>query len=261
MVAQSLVRDGGRPLWAQLLKDLGGRLARGEFNGAFPGEHALAREYRVSRATARRALSHLRAEGIVSAHRGRVSRVMPRAEAPSQLGLREMFATAERELQRTESSVMNLDVRPDEVVAARFGLEETEFFLYVERVHDVDGEPLAVEQIWRPIGVGGPSADRERVQLRCGRQSVVVANRHPAGCRGQVRAVVPTDGERAVLQMGGSSVAALEIARPRCRNGTPVEWRSTLIRGDRLDAITWLCGPIACLLPTDTFVDAREVAR
>lgn len=261
MVAQSLVRDGGRPLWAQLLKDLGGRLARGEFNSVFPGEHALAREYRVSRTTARRALSHLRAEGIVSAHRGRVSRVMSRAEAPSQLGLREMFATAERELQCTESSVTNLDVRPDEVVAARFGLEETEFFLFVERVLDVEGEPLAVEWIWRPIGGGRPSVDRERVQLRCGRQSLVGANAGSVGCQGQVRAVVPTDGVRAVLQMGGAAVAALEVVQPRCSNGTPIEWRTTLIRGDRLDAITRLCGPIPCLLPTDTFVDAREVTR
>ncbi|WP_345412571.1 hypothetical protein [Actinomycetospora chlora] len=36
-----LDRTGAAPLWSQLQDDLRGRIGRGEFDGAFPGELAL----------------------------------------------------------------------------------------------------------------------------------------------------------------------------------------------------------------------------
>ena len=73
-----LDRSAPTPLWRQLARDLGGRLDRGEFTDAFPGEIELGEQYAVSRHTVREALRQLRAEGAISTGRGR----RPRIAAP-----------------------------------------------------------------------------------------------------------------------------------------------------------------------------------
>ena len=79
-----LDRRSPLPLWAQLDADLRRRLDNGEFAGAFPAEHALVSQYAVSRQTVREALRRLRAEGLVTAERGRAphaQEVMAQARA------------------------------------------------------------------------------------------------------------------------------------------------------------------------------------
>ena len=52
------------------------------------------------------------------------------------------------------------------------------------------------------------------------------------GGREHIEAVLPSAAERRLLGVG-PGVAALSIGRIGCMRSRPVEWRQTLVRGDR----------------------------
>jgi GntR family transcriptional regulator len=227
-----LVRGSGEPLWAQLLADLRRRLAAGAFEDAFPGELALVEQYAVSRHTVREALRHLRAEGVVTAARGRKPRLGP-AEVEQPLGsLTSLFAAVEQRGLEQRSVVRHLEVRRDGVIAVRLGLEESTPLVYLERLRLAGDEPLALDRVWLPEAVAAPlltvdfghTALYAELLAHCG---IVLT-----GGREQVRAVVPTRGERRLLEVP-AGVALLALERTGCLDGRPVEHRHTLVRGDR----------------------------
>ncbi|WBC16442.1 GntR family transcriptional regulator [Micromonospora sp. WMMA1998] len=231
--AKRVDRDSALPLWAQVLADLRRRLTDDEFTDAFPGELALVDEYRVSRHTVREALRRLRAEGLVVAARGRPPRLAGTMEIEQPVGaLYSLFASVEAAGLRQRSVVRTLDVRADGVVAVRLGLEESTPLLYLERVRLAGEEPLAVDRVWLPARVAAPllSADFTHTALytelsrRCG-VSLTKGAEH-------IRAVVPTPAERTLLGID-DRVAAFAIDRLGEHRGEPVEWRHTLVRGDR----------------------------
>jgi GntR family transcriptional regulator len=228
-----LDRDARAPLWVQLLADLRRRVAEGEFAGSFPGELALVAEYEVSRHTVREALRRLRDEGTVTAARGRRPRLTGPVEIEQPVGaLYSLFASVEATGVQQRSVVRNLDVRADGVVAARLALEESTPLLYLERLRLAGGEPLAVDRVWLPARRAAPllevdfshTALYDELARRCG---VRLSGGHE-----RIRAVVPGPGERRLLGIG-SGIAAFAIERLGCSGEQPVEWRTTLVRGDR----------------------------
>jgi GntR family transcriptional regulator len=56
------------------------------------------------------------------------------------------------------------------------------------------------------------------------------------GGREQIRAVVPSEDDRDLLGLAAHG-AALVIDRLGCAKGEPVEWRHTLVRGDRFSVV------------------------
>lgn len=246
MGARPLLREGGEVLWTQLLADLRRRLASGEFSEKFPGELMIAQEYGVSRQTVRQALARLREEGVVSAEKGRTPRV--RAPAPGieqRVGtLYSLFRAVEATGAEQRSIVHALDTRADGVIATRLGLEESTPLVHLERLRLADGEPLAVDRAWLPASLAAPllavdfthTALYDEYAAHCGVQLT--------GSTETIRAVVPTAAERRLLGLHpehsperdtepGALVAAFAIERLGCAHGHPVEWRHTLVRGDR----------------------------
>lgn len=232
-MATTLDRLGAQPLWQQLRDDLTSRLEAGEFDVAFPGELALCEQYRVSRHTVRAALRHLRETGVVTAARGRAPKVLPERGIEQPLGaLYSMFAAVEATGAQQVSVVRRVDLRADAVVADRLGLEGSTLLLHLERQRLADGEPLALDRVWLPASLARPllRADFTRSSLygelarRC---SVRLT-----GGRESLRAVVPTLAERRLLGID-DHVAAFAIERLGTVDGTPTEWRHTLVRGDR----------------------------
>ena len=226
-------RASALPLWAQVHADLQRRLDGGEFTDVFPGELALVTEYAVSRHTVREALRRLRSDGIVVAERGRVPRVAPPGVIEQPLGaLYSLFASVEAAGQVQRSVVRALDIRADEVVAARLELEKSAPLLYLERLRLAAEVPLAVDRVWLPASLAAPllktdfthTALYDELARRCGVRL--------SGGREHLRAVLPTSAERAALGVG-DGVAAFAIERLACSGSHPVEWRHTLIRGDR----------------------------
>ncbi len=230
---RQLDRQGDLPLWAQLQADLQRRVEAGEFAAAFPPELALVVEYAVSRHTVREALRRFRADGVVISARGRHPRLADRVEIEQPLGaIYSLFAAVESAGLEQRSLVRALDIRTDADAAARLQLPAETPLLHLERIRLAGDAPLALDQVWLPAEIAVPllQADFGHTALyaeldeRCAVRLT--------GGREQIRAIVPSRAERAVLRLGPHT-AALAIDRLGERSGTPVEWRHTVVRGDR----------------------------
>jgi GntR family transcriptional regulator len=233
MPARVLRRDDPLPLWAQLRQDLQDRLSSGEFSQGFPGEMALREEYAVSRNTVREALRTLRAEGVVTAERGRAPRVLEAAEIQQPLGaLYSLFASVEAAGQEQRSLVRTLDRRADAVVAERLGLEASTPLVYLERVRLAGPEPLALDRVWLPADLAAPllEADFGHTSLY-GELARRTGVRLDAGAE-TIHAGTPTAAECALLHCprGTGTFVIQRLGRAGER---AVEWRQTIVRGDR----------------------------
>ncbi len=234
---QRLDRGAAEPLWAQLLADLRSRLDGGEFADTFPGELDLRDEYGVSRHTVREALRELRSAGLVTAARGRQPRLVSETDIEQPLGaLYSLFASVEAAGLEQRSIVRALDLRADAHIALRLGLEESTPLLHLERLRLAGGEPLAHDKVWLPAAVAAPllevdfshTALYDELAARCGVRL--------SGGQERLQAVLPSALERRLLELPFDQ-AAFRIERSGYAAGRPVEWRTTLIRGDRFTAI------------------------
>lgn len=235
--ARRLSRATGVPLWKQLRLDLERRLRNGEFATSFPGELELRDEYGVSRHTVREALRALRQGGVVTAVRGRPPRLGRQPEITQPLGaLYSLFESVEAANLSQRSVVRKLDARADAHVAVRLGLEESTPLVYLERLRLAGEHPLAVDYAWLPAAIAAPllSADFTHTALydelatRCGVRLT--------GGQEEIRAVVPAPAQRELLGIG-PDIAVMRVERIGISKGTPVEWRTTVIRGDRFSVL------------------------
>ncbi len=233
MAARALDRSDRAPLWRQLQDDLVTRLRSGEFTTGFPGELTLVNDYGVSRHTVRQALHQLRADGLVIAERGRQPRVTPTADVEQPLDtLYSLFASVEAAGLEQRSLVRVLDLRADGVIADQLDLEGSTPLLHLERLRLAGGDPLAIDRVWLPADLAAPllTADFTHTSLYA-----VLAERTGVRLdhsRETIKAVVPTAAERALLGCG-PDVACLSIHRLGRARGRAVEWRHTMVRGDR----------------------------
>ncbi|MDX6264165.1 MAG: GntR family transcriptional regulator [Kribbellaceae bacterium] len=233
MSERKLDRSGAQPLWKQLQQELVRRLRAGEFDDLFPGELALVEEYQVSRHTVRQALGKLRADGLIVAERGRQPRVATSPEIRQPMGaLYSLFSSVEASGLPQHSVVRALDVRADGVIASRLDLEASSPLVYLERVRFAGDEPLALDRVWLPASLAdglldadfrhtslyNELAERTRLRLDHGREDI--------------RAVNPTPAERALLHCPADA-AAFSINRLGNAQGRKIEWRHTVVRGDR----------------------------
>ncbi|GAA2966360.1 GntR family transcriptional regulator [Actinokineospora diospyrosa] len=215
--------------WRRVQDDLLRRLRDGEFDGFFPSEAELVAHYGVSRTTVRRALSKLRADGVVTAERGRRPRVRAEQGVEQPLGTLYSLNASVRTAGLTQCSVVRkLEVHADGVVADHLGLDGSAPLVHLERLRLAGDEPLAIDRVWLPAEHGrcllsadltdvGVYAVLARTGLRLDR------------ARESIRAVALSPVERAVLGCGvGFSIHRLSRAQ-----GQPMEWRHTLVRGDR----------------------------
>ncbi|MDN5916562.1 MAG: GntR family transcriptional regulator [Pseudonocardia sp.] len=235
---RELRREPGSPLWQQLLELLRQRLDNDEFTAGFPGELALVEEYQVSRHTVRAAMQVLREEGLVIAGRGRPPRQAEPVEIARRLGALYSLYESVRGLGLEQRSVIRcLEVQRDAVVAARLGLGEDTPLVHLERLRLAGDEPLALDRVWLPKVLAAPllDADFSRTSLYelyarlCG---VVLTDG-----REQILPVLPTPAEHRLLG-GPRDTAAFSIQRLGQAKGRPVEWRHTLVRGDRFALTT-----------------------
>lgn len=230
---QPLDRTGPDPLWTQLLADLRRRLDDGEFAAAFPGELALVAEYAVSRHTVREALRRLRDEGTVVAGRGRAPRLAEPVEIRQPLGaLYSLFSSVEAAGLSQRSVVRTLEVRADGVIAARLGLEESTPLVFLERLRMAGTAPLAVDRVWLPEVIAAPLLEIDFTHTALYTELAQACGVTLTGGREDIRAVVPTPAERDLLAID-ATVAAFAIERLGYAGGDAVEWRHTLVRGDR----------------------------
>lgn len=229
---RSLGPDDG-PLWARIEADLRSRIEAGEFRSGFPGEHALAAEYEVSRQTVRQALRRLREERLVSAERGRTPRVTADGVLEQPVGaLYSLFASVESAGRSQRSITRVLEVRRDPMVAAALQLPSQAPLTYLERVRLADDEPMALDHVWLPAEGTEPllhvdfghTALYAELRQRCGVRI--------SGGREQIRSVLADHAQAELL--GVAQPAALTyIERTGLVAGRPFEHRRTFVRSDR----------------------------
>ncbi len=228
----TLDRESPMPLWAQLETALKQRLDAGEFDDRFPTDNELVTEYSVSRHTVREAIRHLNKAGILRRERGRGT-VINRSEFEQPLGaLYSLFQSIESSGARQRSHV--LDIREDlnPVVAEQLGVDADTPLFFLERLRFADDEPLALDRSWLPMEIARPllSTDFEHTALydELQAQAGIAPN---AGWE-RIAPVLPTPAERKLLLMRRGE-AAFSLERLGTANGKSIEWRTTLIRGDR----------------------------
>lgn len=230
--ARPLDRASPLPLWSQLETDLKRRIEAGAFDIRFPGEHELVADYDVSRHTVRDALRRLRTSGVLESGRGRGTWLRrQRIEQP--LGaLYSLFRSVEAGGLEQRSEVRVLEFRTDEAVAERLRRASGTEFVYLERLRLADGVPLAVDRSWLPRSVAGPLMDADFTHSGLYDELAALTGTRLTGGSEVITALVPDAETRKLLDIP-SGCAAMEIRRLGCLRDTPVEWRETVIRGDR----------------------------
>src|ERR1039458_9862093 len=194
------------PLWAQVLADLSERLAAGDFDPGFPTDQELVAAYGVSRQTAREAVRRLVDQGLLARERGRGTRVRRLAFEHRPGTLEGLFHQVEAQGATQTSIVRVCRETRDAEIAHRLKLPAGEPLVEIERLRLADGEPLALDRSLLPA---------------------------------RVSAVCPTAHARLALEIG-ADVAALAIERLVHSNDAPVEWRQSLVRGDRYSLVVEL---------------------
>ncbi|HUR74856.1 MAG TPA: GntR family transcriptional regulator [Sporichthya sp.] len=229
---RELDRASSTPLWAQLEEDLQQRLADGAFDSAFPGEHELAEQYGVSRHTVREALRRMRATGVVDSTRGRGSSIRHGAIEQPLGALYSLFRSVEATGVEQRSKVRVLEVRRQKAVASTLGLDPEAELVFLERLRLADGEPLALDRSWLPREIGEPllAGVFEHTSLY-GELARLTGIRLDGG-RESITAVVADPPTRRLLGIK-ADVAVLAVTRIGALAGQPLEFRESLIRGDR----------------------------
>lgn len=204
---------------------------------------AIRDEYGVSRHTVREALRSLRDAGAVSSARGRAPRVLPPTRIEHPLGgVYSLFSSVERAGLEQLSVVRVLDIRADAVIAARLGLDGAAPLLHMERLRLAEGEPLPLDRVWLRASIAAPLLQADFTRTGVYEELASRCDVRLTDGRETLRAVLPTLAERHTLSLDGDT-AVFVIDRLGCLDGVPVEWRRTLVRGDRFSVSTQLSAP------------------
>ncbi|MGC9221878.1 MAG: GntR family transcriptional regulator [Solirubrobacteraceae bacterium] len=233
----TLNRQSPLPLWAQLQEDLRNRIEAGDFVDALPTELALASSYGVSRNTVRDALRQLRTDGIVVAGRGRRPRLARQVAIEQPLGaLHSLYSSVEAAGFEATSIVRTLGVRRDQHIARRLELPDRAPLVYLERIRLADGQPLAIDRAWFPAEIAEPLLTVDFTRVGFYDELSSRTGIRLTGGDERFYAVMLSESERSLLDLP-PHMAAFAIERLGLVRERPVEWRRTVVRGDRFSVV------------------------
>lgn len=232
-------RQSPLPLWAQVLSDLRERLSAGEFAGHFPTDIELVATYGVSRQTVRDAVRHLAAEGLIERERGRGTRVRPLAFERAAGTMESLFEYVEAHGLAQTSDTRAQEKRRDARVARLLGLEAGAPLVYVERVRLADREPLALDRAWLPAAIAAPLLDVNLSHTGLYVELVARCGVRLSSGYERVRPIVPAASDRRALRLP-SGEAAFFVERLTRGESEAVEWRESIVRGDRWSLVVEL---------------------
>ncbi|QEC49201.1 GntR family transcriptional regulator [Baekduia soli] len=225
-----LDRTGPMPLWAQVHAHLRERLEAGEFAGGFPTDHQLVQAYGVSRQTVREAVRRLADAGLLERERGRGTRVRPFEYLGG--GLESLHEQIEAQGAEQRSVVLEAGRVTDAAVAARLGLDAGATLVHIARLRLADGEPVALDDAWLDEALGAPLLDADLTHSGIYPLLRETTGVDVDGGTERLTPIVPTPAQRAALGLPRGT-AAFSVERLTRHGERPVEWRRTLVRGDR----------------------------
>lgn len=234
--ALPLDRGSPVPLWAQLEAELRRRLTSGEFTHRFPTDRELVDTYKVSRHTARDAVDRLCVDGLLERRRGRGTFIRKELEQPAG-ALFSLFRAVEAQGAKQTIVVRARIECTDPAAAAQLELDSNAPLVLIDRMRFADGEPLVIDKVWLPAEIGR--------QLMSADLTVGVIYHHlarecditvVAGWE-RIRPSIPTPEEREALEMP-EGTAVFKIERMGRTADRRVEWRVSIVRGDRYSFVT-----------------------
>jgi GntR family transcriptional regulator len=231
-MAPRIDRRSPVPLWAQVLEDLRGQVASGAIVGRFPTDAELMERYGVSRHTVRDAVNRLLQEGLLDRQRGRGTFVRSTAIEQPLGALYSLFRSIEDQGFEQRSVVRALERRTDAEAAAVLGLGARSALVFLERLRLADDEPVALDCSWLPADVAGPllGVDFERTSLY--QQLAARCGVSPTRGSERIRPELPTPEQRRVLEVAARQ-PVFAIERVAFAGDRPLEWRHSVVRGDR----------------------------
>lgn len=250
VASTALDRKSPLPLWAQLEEDLRRRIDAGDFSsGQFPTDLELTEDYEVSRHTVREAIRHLNRTGLLRRERGRGT-VINQSEFEQTLGtLYSLFDSIESSGAVQRSQVLELSTTVDPAAARQLDLEPDAKLTHLSRLRFADDEPLAVDRAWLPMVESGfEDVDWSRTAL----YDQLVKAGLPAPQQGWERLtpIVPSAEDRELLRLGKRDAAFFLERLGIDSSGQPIEWRTTIVRGDRYRFVSdWSRGVQSSLRP------------
>ena len=151
------IRNGGIPLYYQLVTILTRKIMSGEFGVGvlLPSENALAQEYQVSRITVRQALSSLESDGFIIRKRGKGTFV---AETPLIVEPAKLTGSIEDLVSmgiRTSTKVIDFSLtQVAKEITNKLGLPEGTQVVRIERLRLAKGNPFSYILNYLPATVG-----------------------------------------------------------------------------------------------------------
>jgi GntR family transcriptional regulator len=234
-VARYRLELGPVPLHHQVYVDLRAALDAREYKVGerLPPERELAQMYGCSLITVRRALDELSREGRVQRSQGRGTFVLaPRLD----VGVADLSFTEEMQRRGLDAETRLIAARPEaasEAVAAALGLAPGSPTLFVERLRLAGGEPLLLEMVHLP---GERFPGLLASDLEHGSLYALLTERYQtsvARAREALEPVLLPAREARLLGLAPRSLGLLVEGTAFTRDGTPVEFGRTYVRGDR----------------------------
>jgi GntR family transcriptional regulator len=193
---------------------------------------------------------HLNKTGLLKRERGRGT-VVNRSEFEQSLGtLYSLFQSVESAGVEQTSEVLELRVVTDTVAASYLELDEDADLVLLARLRLAGGVPLAVDRAWLPHEIAAPLLDADWVHTALYVELAKIDAPVPNQGWERLTPIVPAPADRSRLGLRRSD-AAFFLERLGSRDGQPIEWRNTIIRGDRYRFVTdWSAGARSELRPT-----------
>lgn len=235
-------RTSPLPLWAQVEADLRARVEAGEFADGFPSDIELTEAYDVSRHTVREAIRNLNTSGLLTRERGRGT-VVNQAEFEQSLGtLYSLFQSIESSGVEQDSELLRCEVVTNEEAASNLNLDAAAELVVLERVRFAAAAPLAVDRAWLPAELARPLLDVDWSHTALYEELARIESPVPNEGWERLTPIVPSAEDRTRLGLRQGD-AAFFLERLGLRGGQPIEWRTTILRGDRYRFVTdWSAG-------------------
>ena len=236
-IATILKRKSSTPLYRQLDALMREKVQSGEWqpNEIIPSENELARQYGLSRMTARMVMTQLTQEGLLYRVRGKGTFVAEKkitARSLSYVGIREQV---EQLGYKTTTRVLRIERVPvSEKIAHRFRLEPDEPFCAIERLRLLDGIPFSLHYSYIPSALC-PGLEKKALadQQLCDilREDYGLVRRHVVETLESIAAV---EYESHLLEVKKGFHLLMLKNFISDDKGTPFEFSKILFRGDRI---------------------------
>ncbi|MGE5585675.1 MAG: GntR family transcriptional regulator [Bacillota bacterium] len=236
MVHPGVDRAKPVPLYHQVKESLRERIEAGEWppGERIPTEKELAAEYAVSQITVRQALARLASEGLVERCQGRGTFVSQPSVVQDILDLGGFSAALASAGIEIETRLLGAGiVAASEGVSQRLKVAQGASVIEVRRVRLTGGVPISLQTSYMPCELCRPILDRDLAHESLFSLLTEACGLELVRAEEVLSAVTVDEYEAKVLLVPHGSPAFLVRRTTFDKNGTPVEFVKSVLRGDR----------------------------